>query len=632
MILRRPLALVLAVSVIVVATVSAVYANSPPRQVDPSTVQQQNPYPPDLLSFYANLVRSLGAGNFSLALSELNSTGLIQVPAQLQFVYSRFNSLLSQATRQLQQVNSSIQSANSYLSYADFSSANSSILAGYVELSEANLSVVSLQTAAPQMESSFGLPTGQLQGQVNDLSKLISSYKISLDTLSLRLDSLESQIQSGALHFTRISLSSSSTSVKLGSPVTLTGTLSLDNGTPLSGKSISLLSSLGSVSTVTTGPGGSFSYNTSIPFVYSRSVTFQARYSPSGNDVSFYLPSQSDVVYLNLVFYQPVLSLNGPRTLLPGGTYNFSGSYENGSSQSSVVITAFGRTYSENTSNGGHFSINLTVPTSVPDGAYSIQAQTPSHGLFAPASQQISVNVQRLKASVTVSVPPFVVGGETIAVYGSVASSNGTYLAGSEVSVSFSGVTANTNTSKSGNFVVSIPVPLLVGSGSNHLTVVAAPTQPWVSAASTSVSTFAIDPLTVVVPVILLLAAAVVYRQRRAIVPPSEEGVESAKSAGPIQSPISTEHEIKAEAKARSELTQSYFDVVGLLSVKGFRMKPSMTPSEFSDIVSSGLPVISNEFRTLTTAFEDEVYGFGASEDATHESLALARYIMEKLR
>lgn len=632
MILRRPLALILAVSVIVIATVSAVYASSPPRQVDPSTVQQQNPYPPDLLSFYANLVRSLGAGNFSLALSELNSTGLIQVPAQFQFAYLRFNSLLSQATQQLQQVNTSIQSANSYLSSADLSSANSSISAGYTELSEANLSVVSLQAAAPQMESSFGLPTRQLQGQVNDLSKLILSYKVSLDTLSFRLDSLESQIQSGTLHFTRISLSSSSTYVKLGSSVTLTGTLSLDNGTPLSGKSISLFSSLGSVSTVTTGPDGSFSYNTSIPFVYSRSVTFQARYSPSGTDVSFYLPSQSNTIDLDLIFYQPALSLNGPSTLLPGGTYNFSGSYENGSSQSSVIITAFGRAYSENTSSGGHFSINLTVPTSVPDGTYSIQAQTPSHGLFAPASQQVSVSVQRLKASVTVSVPSFVVGGETIAVYGNVASSNGTYLAGSEVSISFSGITAKTNTSQSGNFVVSIPVPLLVGSGSNYIAVVAAPSQPWVSAASTSVSTFAIDPLTVVVPVILLLAAAVIYRQRRAIIPPSEDEAESDKSASQIQSPISTVPRAKAEAKARSELTQSYFDVLGLLSAKGFHMKPSMTPSEFSDIVSSGLPVISNEFRMLTTAFEDEVYGFGASEDATHESLALAGYISEKLR
>ncbi len=114
----------LILSFLLIAQAIAFADNDIPRQVDPSKVQEQNPYPSSLLQFYQGISRLISTGNFSFALSQLNSTGLIHIPSQLQFIYSRFNSLLSQAASQLQQVNSSIDKAQLLLQQGNPNAAN----------------------------------------------------------------------------------------------------------------------------------------------------------------------------------------------------------------------------------------------------------------------------------------------------------------------------------------------------------------------------------------------------------------------------------------------------------------------------------------------------------------------------
>jgi hypothetical protein len=595
-------------------------AYTPPRQVDPSTVQSQNPYPPDLVAFYRDFIRLLGDGNFSGALSQLNQSGLIHVPSSIQFVYSRFNSLLSTATQQLEQVNSSISMVKSYLSSGDLNDANLSLYQGFFMVSEANANVLQLKSAAPQVESSFGIPTGQLSSEVEQLSLLEQTYVGTLNQLSGQLTSLENGLHSGRIQPTSLTLSASATTLYVGDNLTLFGRLTSNNGSALSGQNILINSSYGQSYSVKTGAGGSFVTQLTIPYIYQHFALLVASFSPANAENMSFLPSRSNQLNLTLLFYQPSLPFSVPGSVYPGTTFEVNGSYSNSTLSPQITISAFGQDVQANYS-FGRFTASVYVPPGISSGQYTVIATASPFRDVGPASSSQTLLVVRVPAKVEFHPPGVVFGGEPLQISGYAESVNGTPLSDAQVAVNLAGRSVTTQTGSDGSFNLSFNVPILVGTGRNEIVFVVSPShQPWVSASYESFPLTTFNLTVVVLPLTLLLLGALVYNRRRR----AEAGLETSvippqRPTGfpPLPPSLST-----ARGAPSSDVRSTYMRIVSILESRGIVYRPQMTPREYLAAVSSQLPMISKLFEMLTTLFEDDVYGFGSSEEAAHQARA----------
>ncbi len=608
----------LILSFLLIAQAIAFADNDIPRQVDPSKVQEQNPYPSSLLQFYQGISRLISTGNFSFALSQLNSTGLIHIPSQLQFIYSRFNSLLSQAASQLQQVNSSIDKAQLLLQQGNPNAANSTIYQAYYQLSLANVTINQLMSASPQMESSFGLPSGQLQNQVNQLVSLESNYKSVLDSLAARISNLIIALQTDRAFSTRIFLNVSETQVYLGNNITLYGRLATSRNLPLANKNIQISSSsLAIRQNIQTDSQGNFQLSLQIPYVYTSYALITASYIPSGDDANTYLASSANLT-VKLLYYQPSISLSAPHEVLPGSYLQVKGSLSSSNSSiSAIKLAAFGLQQTLQPANSS-FTAVIPVPSQIQDGIYTIQASSEPSGLTAPASASSQIIVSRLNANLTFSSPAIIFGGQNLLVSGRAFSSNGTPLSGSMITAAFGNMFAQGKVNGDGSFELHISVPFLSTTGNGKIIVAISPSQPWVEQVSLSKNITAISPAAIIMPIAFLILGIALY-QRRA------RPLNAIKEASAVFEPQERKRQLS------SDVVNKYMDILSRLEKKGLRIRRSETLREYLQRVKINYPDIADDFSSLTGIVEDEIYGFGASEDDKHAAILISQKLLAKL-
>jgi len=170
------------------------------------------------------------------------------------------------------------------------------------------------------MESSLGIPSGQLQNQVSQLELLAANYKSVLDALSSRISNLIIAIQTDRAFSTKISLNSSETQVYLGNNITLYGKLATSRNIPLSNKTVQILSSsLGIKQYTKTDSQGYFQLSIQIPYIYENNTIFTASFIPSIDDANVYLASFANIS-IKLLYYKPAISLEVSGPGLPGST------------------------------------------------------------------------------------------------------------------------------------------------------------------------------------------------------------------------------------------------------------------------------------------------------------------------
>ncbi|MEM0118138.1 MAG: DUF4129 domain-containing protein [Conexivisphaerales archaeon] len=596
----------------------ALAAGGIPRQVDPSTIQEQSPYPVSLLQFYEGITKLVGSGNFSSAIAQLNSSGLIHVPSQLQFIYSRFNSLLSQATSELEQVNSSISLATQELINGNLTSANSTLSEGYYELSLANVTLSELGSAAIQMESNFGLPSGQLQNQVNQLVLVEGNYKKNLDSLRSRLNNLITGIETDRAFSTVLTVSSSAQQAYLGSNITLYGQLVTSRNFPLANRTVQISSStMSSPLYAITDAQGKFSVSLQLPYVYVAQATFYARFIPQGNDSAIYLGS-SAAVTLKLLFYQPTILLNSPGQALPGSTIMVNGTFiSNQTSSAEITISAFGSAQRLNAVNGT-FSASISVPVQTADGYYAIIASSQPEKLVAPADYSSQILVRRIEANLSANLPAFVFGGETITIAGRAVAANGTALSGSSVTSVLANTVSSTSVQKDGTFVMTLFVPLLVTTGNSKISLDLQPGQSWVEAASIQKNIIAISPVAVIVPLLIVLIGILLFARQRNVV---QAVIET------IQKRAAAREEPRVHIVA-SDVVNAYNLLLQKLSTRGLAIKANETLREYLRRIAGNFPDLADDFAFLTRVVEEEIYGFGATEEDKHAAKLTAQKLL----
>lgn len=148
--------------------------------------------------------------------------------------------------------------------------------------------------------------------------KLEEKKEITAEEMAKYWDQLKAFLMANKLMLpTELSLSLERSSAFVGDMIQFEGILKSE-GRPLAGREIVILINGSSLGVARTGENGIYQGSLRVPFWYVPQLNIQALYHPKDKDIGFYISSVSDVIKLQVMFYQAKLKLKIEGKTYPG--------------------------------------------------------------------------------------------------------------------------------------------------------------------------------------------------------------------------------------------------------------------------------------------------------------------------
>lgn len=577
-----------------------------PIHVDLSEVSEER-ISPLILGVYMGIVHLLSVEDYGKALEGIAESYRIYIPSDLRYIFSRFNELLEDLTRKLNETCILVSLAEDRVRIGDRAGARSIIDNGFRLIGEANITYIELRRASIELSRIIGL---SIYRGVEGLEGRIRYY---YDRLRSILDILESIVE--AKH-TSITLILSSSEAWVGSTVKATGILTAEGEGPLPGREIEV--KLGGYSyRVKTGATGLFTYELKVPYIYVDEVEVYASYNPTGGDVGLYLPSRSNVERLRILYLKPSIELYVDRVKLePTDTFKAYGYIEPRNLE--VTIEFLSNRIEPRIYSDGWFEANLSIPSSIAEGVYRVVAISKARGVYGSSSTYVEVEVSRRPITLWISTPSIAVSGSTITVYGRLSSMDTPIGASIDVSSRW----ISTSLEASGDFQLDIYIPLTVTTGSYRIEFSIHPYNPRFKGSSIYTDIYIVNPITLPIPLIVL-GLALIYiasgLRRYRLTPPSQGMVASITEAIPSRG-----------VQPRTGIAGIYDEAVEIVEAyTGLEAKPSYTAREYLSMVYSMLGDAGVLFQRITFIHELTVYGgYEADLDEANRLLAKLREVI----
>lgn len=584
--------------VLILAAVPAIAA--PPRHVNPGEVAMGRPDPKVLTGAYGLLAELLSTESYGNASRMLNLLLNASAAPDAAYVLRRFHEKLAE-------VNALFNLSRTYLEQA-----KELVLAGRVSdaaalleevarvLARANLTRADLVLAAREVQRRLG---AQPIALLDAISELLAKH--SSDAASLR--ALE------GMRATELSVEVEPERAWVGSIVTVTGRLT-SLREPLPGRRVTITVGGSIVGSVLTDEWGSFTYQLSLPYVYTRSLTVGAIYLPEADDARTFRPVSNSTEVL-LLYETPRLSLRvEPSVALPGDRVRI----EVGADQPNLQVEV--RVFHEVrrlSLAGGAATIEVEVPLGVPEGVHRVLAASAPHGTVGPASAEAVLTVRRLDLELNVTAPSFIVVPFTARFTICVRGWNGTPLS-YKVELSLAGSLSREEAGRTCT-AVEVAAPALAPTGPARVEIVVTPLSPQHRPARAEIQVLIVNLLLVIPAVGLVapLALAVKPRGTRAELSPLAPRQELGESP---------EEPYSLKLRSSDPVINEY--LTGLRVVEkatGALLKPSHTISEYLRLVEPRLGRAAKPFAALSELAEARLYG------GLEISLEVARDLREQL-
>jgi hypothetical protein len=617
---RKLLALVL-VLLMVAGFVTAVYANSLPRQVDPSQAFEEVPWAQGVYEFYSGVLAATASGNFA------NSTSLLALSAYLH-IPSTFTAPLRVFDNDIGTFNSQVQKLGTYLNETSRSlktgflfDANGTLTLSRIQIHRANQTLLTMESDAVTFASREGIPPSLLLPKVQALASLLQARLQTYDALLQQYDAELAGLLAGTLHLTLLTLSVDSTSPLVGSPVSFTGRL-VDNRTqlPISGAAVRLVYQGANVTSAKTNADGVYSGVFLLPGVYRDNTTLRAVFSSDWLATGLF-PSHSAYVFMHPVFFVPLLNASVPTPsavdsdLLVNGQVTYQGA---ALPDIPVTVQAFNNTAKGSTDPAGTFSLQIHTPVSK-TGDQPLLVSTSGSGPYAPVDETLQTDVVAYIPKVEVGLPYFVLSGFAVHLSGTVVA-NGSALPGALIQFVGPGTDVQARADGSGMFNVTLYPSLTLFSGTWSVQAKVFPNQPWVSQSSTPLDTLLINPLIGVYPVVGVVVFAKVVSGRR------RRRAESAQAAEAAQAAARPAVEVSQTAGVAEDVLSLYSSAVAIAErASGASPTPSQTLREYLSVVRRSIED-PEDFTSLTGMAEGFLYGGTGDRDLTAARDALSRF------
>jgi len=364
----------------------------------------------------------------------------------------------------------------------------------------------------------------------------------------------------------------------------------------------------------------------------------------AGITTSYYLPASLTIV-------------NVPATIYPGLPFTVTGAVTSPDGYASrPVRVSLNNLVLAEESVPGPFSLVVTAPPELPDGAHTLSVQISRQDApdtYAAAAYRQTVSVARLPVEARASLPTSAVMPRTLTVSGAVYR-NEQPLPDAQVTLSFSGQSVSEISGGDGSFSLAlkpnrITVRTPVASnpfyttittmdtffdftlvGWRTVTLTVKPAEPWYAPLVMRGRVFTVNPLTVSLLLAALLTAGwLLYRDRRVAVPAAPAPPSVTVPAATRPQPGST----PACPSEKHRLLSSYRDTVRLIETNtGLTIPAASTLREFLKAAAPHLRAAAAPFAELTSLAETALYAASPVDGALAErARSLAAVIAKEL-
>jgi len=592
-----------------------------------------------ILTFFSDVFRLACLERYGSARELLASLDEAYIPSDLRYIILRLANLTSELLDVLEEAETTLSEARALLDQMLLSEAKAKLERAGFPISKAAVLLDEIEDAVSALCSRLGMRSpadnsarARLAKLMQELRELLDRYKALLEELRNRA----SELESGGLSPTNLTLACNVTRAFVGSPVELTGLLTSPEG-PLPGREVTLLMDGHPVGNATTGPGGSYRLVVRLSYIYVGSVSFSAIFAPKGEDVQRFLGSSSPTVTVKLLFFRTYVDasiLGGPH---PGLPIRVVGQVraENHTSPGRrlVKLSIDGQLVAQGLCGlDGAFSFEIRLASNMRVGAHELVIAIEANRTFSGTSKKLVFQVSRIPVDVVVGNLGLVLTPSKVLVQGQASSRLGP-VASAQVVVRIGDDVAYAETREDGGFVAELKVelgPFLVETG--EVEVLVRPREPWLANGRASAGVVKLNVLNVgLLAISCLITGTILYPR---LAPRREKPVERVERPGeaPLV-PLVQPSELVGEelSPPRAEILKAYFSCVLLISERtGLIMEPHMTLREFLSLACSRERGLVKPFTGLTSLAERALYSpHEPSEQEVREALELSEAVRQ---
>jgi len=373
---------------------------SPPRHLNPLSLNPEGPSPLEMLQIYLNIAHALSGYDLVSAKGNLSYAATVYIPENLRAIVNRFNGLLEQLIFHIEDTRDAIDEARALINASNYRDASGVIEKGFRSLARARVIYYELLEASNAL-ASIGLPIQRLKGVLDAIGGVIEDLRKQLEALN---DIVSSNIT--RVIGTRIEIQVYPTNVTIGEYVRISGYLADERGDPLTDRSVVVHFGDESMET-STGPEGIYSLSVRAD-VYKPVVRVYAEYIPRGRDVGVYSYSRSEDLFVTIYYITPELEVSLDRSRVrPGDEVSI---YVRTIPGLLIVIESpFDR--QRTVTSTGSVVVPISIPYNVSDGTYTIKVKTLPAGIIGPAERSISLDVYRDRPDIRIYAPSYIFTG-----------------------------------------------------------------------------------------------------------------------------------------------------------------------------------------------------------------------------
>ncbi len=440
---------------------------------------------------------------------------------------------------------------------------------------------------------------------------------------------------------TTLTLAVSPQSVFVGDEVEFRGTLS-GGGSPLGGRAVTVLLDGSFDRVLQTDEKGAFAGSLRLPYRYVPTMTLQAIYFPAGADLGSYLGCSSPELALDVLFYATTLVLDVPDRGYPGRDLEVKCRLDHGDSPAPagrpVILYWDGKPVVEKTVST-QFETTVPLANDTLSGRHKLAVFAPAQGRYASADAGADVRVSQIPATIDLNAQRVLLLPLSMGVTGIVRSDLGP-LDGANLTIQMGDWQTTARTASDGSFEANLGTGLSFSLfGSQELSVVASPEEPWNERASSTQNVVVINPVNIVGLMLALVAMALLavrwVRRRPAYVFDSPVTLPlpvTMRTEPPRQKAMLALQETPAGPRAM--LLAVYREMLRLIQgATAVGLGPSRTLREFAQECGPRLGPLAGYFRELTLMVEKLLYSRqGAGQAEAARSTELGQKLKEGLK
>ncbi|MFH1484667.1 MAG: hypothetical protein ABIH46_01220 [Chloroflexota bacterium] len=380
---------------------------------NPTTAKSLFPARSLILLHLRDIASDISAEDLAKARSVIRNTPYASVPRELQHIIERYNQYSSDLVNSFEELEAVLDRASWLTSEGRLAEARRELERAKVALSRTERLIQDLKGAARTVANQLGafaaLAPAKLTeayDQLQRATETLESQREKYRRLSLSLEAPTAK-EEAELEPTEVTLDLDTAKIFVGESMIASGSIT-SRGSSLPNRRLTILVNGRPAATVHAAADGSYQQRVEIPYKYVPSMTVQASYTPTDNDLGTYVASVSQPRQVETTFLETALDIRVPDKALRGLPLTVAGavtSPDDAAPGKRTVRVLLGEEVLASFYTQGSFSQRAVIRPQTPAGSYPLTIAVDAEGPYSGISRQKLLEV--MEPSLAVKAPQF---------------------------------------------------------------------------------------------------------------------------------------------------------------------------------------------------------------------------------